>query len=100
MKFTPLQKRHPDQPDYIFICPGCGIGHGVWVNGPHANGSKWDFNGDLERPTINPSLLVRGYNEELGSDYVCHSFIKDGMIQFLGDCTHELAGQTVPLKDL
>jgi hypothetical protein len=21
----------------------------------------------------------------------------DGMIQFLGDCTHELVGQTVPL---
>lgn len=28
---------------------------------------------------------------------VCHSFIRDGQIQFLSDCTHALAGQTVPL---
>ena len=28
---------------------------------------------------------------------VCHSFVTDGKIQFLGDCTHELAGQTVEL---
>jgi hypothetical protein len=28
---------------------------------------------------------------------VCHVFIKAGMIQFLGDCTHALAGQTVPI---
>lgn len=30
---------------------------------------------------------------------VCHSFIKDGKIQFLGDCTHALANQTVDLPD-
>jgi hypothetical protein len=30
---------------------------------------------------------------------ICHSFIKDGMIQFLDDCTHALAGQTVPLGE-
>ena len=30
---------------------------------------------------------------------VCHSFIRDGRIQFLGDCTHHLAGQTVDLPD-
>jgi len=31
-------------------------------------------------------------------DMCCHSFITDGQIKFLGDCTHELAGQTVALK--
>lgn len=30
--------------------------------------------------------------------YVCHSFIKDGQIQYLDDCTHRLKNQTVPLK--
>lgn len=30
---------------------------------------------------------------------VCHSFITDGQIQFLNDCTHPLAGQTVPLPN-
>lgn len=28
---------------------------------------------------------------------VCHSFVRDGQIEFLADCTHGLAGQTVPL---
>jgi hypothetical protein len=27
----------------------------------------------------------------------CHSFVTDGRIQFLGDCTHHPVGQTVPL---
>jgi len=34
-----------------------------------------------------------------GADVVCHSFVTDGRIQFLGDCTHTLAGQTVDLPD-
>ncbi len=28
---------------------------------------------------------------------VCHSFLTDGRIQFLDDCTHAMAGQTVDL---
>jgi hypothetical protein len=32
-------------------------------------------------------------------DLVCHSFVTDGKIQFLSDCTHALAGQTVALPD-
>jgi hypothetical protein len=27
----------------------------------------------------------------------CHSWVKNGEIQFLSDCDHALAGQTVPL---
>lgn len=30
---------------------------------------------------------------------VCHSFVRDGQIQYLGDCTHEYAGKTVDLPD-
>jgi hypothetical protein len=30
---------------------------------------------------------------------ICHSFVTDGRIQFLNDCTHSLAGQTVDLPD-
>ena len=31
--------------------------------------------------------------------FVCHSFVVNGQIQFLPDCTHALAGQTVPIPD-
>jgi hypothetical protein len=33
-------------------------------------------------------------------DRICHCFIRDGQIQFLLDCTHALAGQTVPLPPI
>lgn len=32
--------------------------------------------------------------------FVCHSFVTDGRIQFLSDCTHSLAGQTVDLPEM
>jgi hypothetical protein len=31
---------------------------------------------------------------------VCHSFVVEGTWQFLTDCTHRLAGVTVPLEPL
>lgn len=70
---------------YIFSCPGCGIEHNI-TSEIHA------FNGDFDKPTLSPSVLyVNGTR--------CHSFIKDGKIQFLSDCDHALAGQTVELPD-
>ncbi len=30
---------------------------------------------------------------------VCHSFIRDGTIQFLGDCSHAMVGLTVELLE-
>jgi Family of unknown function (DUF6527) len=77
----------------IFACPGCGSRHQIWIgNGP---GPRWTFDGNYERPTFSPSILVR-WNER-AVPKVCHSFVRDGQIQFLNDCTHELAGKTVPL---
>lgn len=86
----------------FFECPGCKMVHGVRVEGPHA--PKWSWNGSVDNPTFRPSVLVRypwrlldnGEREQV----TCHSFITDGQIQFLDDCTHALAGQTVPLPPL
>ena len=92
----------------MFWCPGCQDHHGVPVDGSRG----WTWNGSLETPTINPSILVqgvlygpdklpfkqyRGPAECEATPYVCHSFVRDGRIEFLGDCTHSLAGQTVDL---
>jgi hypothetical protein len=51
----------------------------------------------MEAPTFTPSILVR-YSWSDGPR-VCHSFVTGGRIQFLEDCTHHLAGQTVDLPD-
>lgn len=83
-----------NQHDYLFDCPGCKMSHGFNINGP---GPIWKFNGDMIKPTISPSLLVKYGNRK--GDQICHSFIRDGNIQFLNDCTHDLAGQTVPIPE-
>lgn len=76
---------------FIAYCPGCKMLHVITAN-PEAM-IKWDWNGDRLKPTFSPSLLVR-YTVPAG-DVVCHSFIRNGQWQFLSDCTHSLAGQTV-----
>jgi hypothetical protein len=89
-----------------FWCPACDQAHGIVFGAPES----WAFNEDLEMPTITPSVKVGGvqWDQESGfhkpahsvapgEPIVCHSFVTDGRIQFLGDCTHELAGQTVDL---
>lgn len=92
-----------------YWCDGCDGMHGITIEGPGA----WSFDGDYENPTFEPSQLttgvryVRGSRDEVERDAegkpikeICHTFIRGGMVQFLGDCTHHLAGQTLPLPDL
>ena len=87
----------------LFFCPGCDTAHAIRVGvGP---GPRWGWNGNVDAPTFTPSILVTHTvppPREPGDppDQVCHSFITDGRIRFLGDCTHALAGQTVDLPDL
>jgi hypothetical protein len=60
----------------------------------------WTWNGSVDSPTLAPSILTRFDSGDPTESYVCHSFVTDGMVQFLSDCTHGLAGETVPLTDL
>lgn len=81
----------------MIFCPACQCGHGF-------DEKRWTFNGDVDRPTFHPSMLIRGVKSGLNEPLdptptVCHSFVTDGKIQFLNDCTHALAGQTVDLPD-
>lgn len=82
-------------------CPGCDMAHApaiVGEDGTAPTGPCWDWNGhDDEHFGIEPSLLVQEWN---GPGSVCHSFIRDGRWEFLGDSTHALAGKTVPMVPL
>ena len=57
----------------------------------------WTWNGDTSKPTLRPSILTRLPTSD--GDVVCHSFVQDGRIRFLDDCTHDLAGQEVDLLE-
>lgn len=80
---------------YGFRCPGCGEMHVFWTKAVDG-GPVWQFNGDTEKPTVRPSILVTGSPWQ---NYRCHMFVKDGRIQFLEDCTHDLRGKTVDMVD-
>ena len=84
-------------PEYIFWCPGCKHAHGFKTSG---HGAVWTFNGDMEKPTVSPSILTNGNYHLINPDAPrCHLFLRDGNLEFLSDCSHDLAGQTVPLED-
>ena len=76
-----------------WTCPGCNCRHQTPTEGYP---SVWTWNGSIDAPTLSPSVLVT----RPSGGARCHCFIVDGQIQFLGDCTHALAGQTVPMDDL
>lgn len=86
----------------MFVCPGCytfsehdtGL-HMLPVNSKEKSPS-WDWDGNLEAPTLSPSILSNKDNPQLR----CHSFLKAGVFEFLEDCAHSLAGLHVPMMDL
>lgn len=97
MKIRALENPRQREPDHFFQCPGCGFEHGIWTRNPQFN-PVWAFDGNMEKPTISPSILVTIGHGDKPSD-ICHSFVRNGMIQFLDDCTHALKGQTVELPE-
>jgi len=70
-----------------FYCPGCECSHMV-------DPKRWAV--DMENDTIHPSVLVRGGETNMR----CHSFVRNGKIQYLNDCTHSLAGKIVDMEEI
>lgn len=74
--------------NYWFWCPGCDSQHRIT--------NIWEFDGNVESPTFAPSILCH----EAPSHPRCHSYLRNGIMEFLSDCTHAMASQNVPLPDL
>jgi hypothetical protein len=90
----------------MFACPGCaatregydGI-HMLPVNAPaELKKPSWTWDGNREAPTLHPSILTK-FNWD-GVEHSCHSYLKNGIFEFLGDSTHAFAGQQVSLPEL
>lgn len=100
----------------VFFCPGCESTHQI---NSHSTGPVWTYNDNPAAPTFHPSVLYTSghhvpgqegklcwctYEARIGKPApckcsVCHSWVRDGQIEFLRDSTHELAGQTVPIPE-
>ena len=85
----------------IFWCPGCDMPHGIYT-GQGAR-PRWAWNNSTEKPTFDPSIKITYPGIDAGKDgapaAVCHFFVREGKFEFLNDCTHALAGQTVDIPD-
>lgn len=84
-----------DHAVWVFWCPGCKRHHPFTVGNWHGR-DGWKFNGDQVSPTFSPSLLVGAH----GGEPRCHLFLEEGVIRYLADCDHALAGQTVGMVEL
>lgn len=120
MKVKPYKNGDGIVVGHTIYCPGCKYSHTFFTN-KDVIGHVWTFNDSKDKPTFSPSMLIRGghyaenhkpgdrcwcsYNEEHPGEEapfvcaVCHSFVRNGQIQFLDDCTHDLKGQTVDLPN-
>ena len=82
------------------LCPACGFEHSFGVDleghGRHKDKDVWTFDGDYDKPTFSPSMLSNQGEVQAGHP-VCHSFLRDGVWQFLGDSSHGMAGQSIPM---
>lgn len=83
-------------------CPACGKMHAFALDGKNSSGAQWTWDGNVEFPTFRPSMLIRVYGGERGTDVkeICHYILAAGIIDYCGDSTHALSGQSVPLPEL
>jgi hypothetical protein len=89
-----LRKVEDVNTKYAFWCPACKCAHFFQTTGY----PDWKLTGSMLNPTITPSIRVQGYSEVLQKNYVCHSVITGGIIEYMGDCTHELAGKEIQME--
>ena len=75
----------------VFFCEGCEDTHIVNVETSERLNNPWGWNKRLDLPTVTPSVRVRK------GTMLCHSFVRDGRIQYLPDCTHDYRGKEVNL---
>jgi len=77
-----------------FWCTGCGAYHSV----PLVGDDPWFFDGDYERPTILPSLVLHRVTETGKVVNTCHLCLTGGILYYLSDSEHRMRGQNIPLE--
>lgn len=85
-----------DQQDETYVryfCPGCRSQHAVPAK-------RWHWNGDVNSPTLTPSVRHFYTGPDGVEITICHYVIKDGRIHYCGDSQHELKNQEMALPDI
>ena len=92
---TKLTSDGGKNPRHRIHCPACKCSH--------IFDERWTFDGDYDKPTFSPSMLVhedKAYREASNDrhGHRCHSFVRKGIMQFLSDCTHAMKNKNVELE--
>ena len=75
---------------YGVYCPAC--------KHAHIYDSRWTFNGNFEKPTFTPSMVEWCSHPETKEDLSrCHTFLTDGVWNFLSDCKHDMKDSKHPV---
>ena len=90
--FRVLEASDKDPFNLAFHCPACKCSHALNTR-KHLQ-PYWDIIVVGGKVSVSPSLLVRSGN----GNTICHLYIRDGVIDYLSDCTHKMAGKSVPLQ--
>jgi hypothetical protein len=70
----------------------------VITKGTRKGTNAWTWNGDLEKPTIRPSVRTKYYNGKEMTEI--HYWLNDGVADCLGDCKDGNAGKKIELETL
>lgn len=96
----------PNGRTLVHWCPGCNHAHFFPIEKKQENGAgPWRWNGDAVNPTFDPSMHI-SHAEYVDADgdwhpyqSICHYNLVNGMIQFLEDCRHSMAGKVLPIPE-
>lgn len=92
--YTPCQS--PEITHLHFCTPGPFKNRFIPVitRGKREGTGNWTWNGDLDKPTLRPSVLTWTNTDR------CHMWVTDGQVHFLNDCSHEFRGMVTDLLDI
>jgi hypothetical protein len=72
---------------YAYWCVGCQTSHAFDVQTLNDDGKRIGWDGDHDKPTVDPDLSYPG----------CRHVLRAGALVYDPDCAHASAGQTVAM---
>lgn len=75
-------------------CAGCGRAHAIDIHALSRDGRVMGWDGDLDRPTIGEPV------RHVTDKGVCEYVMRGGVLYFMANCWHPLAGKTRHLEEL
>lgn len=94
MKARYFYNKHDKRHYLEFITPTGYLSLPVITSGSRDDTGCWTWNGDLEKPTLKPSI------KQTGHSHMWHCWLNDGVMQMLDDSDEKWRGMNYELPGL